>query len=382
MTWNTVNTMDLRLEFVHLATQEGANRRELCRRFNISAKTAYKWLERFATEGTAGLQDRSRRPHHSPTRSTAQLEQLVVDLRRRHPSWGGRKIRQRLEDLGHTDLPLAGTVTHILRRHDLITPQASEQHTPWQRFEHEVPNALWQIDFKGYFETLKGTCYPLTLLDDHSRFNLLLQACPRPNHQTVQSALRNTFEQYGMPVRINADNGPPWGSPSKPEQRITKLTMWLIRLGIQVSHSRPAHPQTNGKIERFHRTLKNEVLAGKSFVDLREVQAAFDGWRQVYNLERPHDGLCLRTPVTRYRPSPVTYPDRLPALQYRPDDFLIKVGWEGHVKFRKHSFKVSSALRGETIAARPVAETDGLFELFYCRQKILQIDLRKLKNRA
>ncbi|MFZ6747286.1 helix-turn-helix domain-containing protein, partial [Undibacterium sp. JH2W] len=218
MTWKTVNIMDLRLEFVLLANQEGANRRELCRRFGISAKTGYKWLERYAEQGEAGLQDRSRRPVNSPLRVSDELEKLVVELRNEHPCWGGRKIRQRLENLGYADLPLAGTVTHILHRHGLILPEASQQHTPWQRFEHEQANALWQIDFKGYFETLKGICYPLTLLDDHSRFNLLLHACSRANHEAVQEALIPTFERYGLPLRINADNGPPWGASKQPSQ--------------------------------------------------------------------------------------------------------------------------------------------------------------------
>lgn len=380
MTWNTANTMDLRLEFVLLANQEGANRRELCRRFGISPKTAYKWLERFAQQGKSGLQDQSRRPLHSPMRTNTELEKLVVDLRVEHPSWGGRKIRQRLEDIGYDQLPQASTVTHILRRHDLISPQSSAQHTPWQRFEHDEPNSLWQIDFKGYFDTLKGICYPLTLLDDHSRFNLLLQACSRPNHEAVQTALVSAFERYGLPLRINADNGPPWGTPKQPSQGITKLTMWLIRLGIQISHSRPAHPQTNGKIERFHRTLKNEVISGNNFADLQKVQMAFDEWRQIYNTERPHEGIEMRTPVTRYQSSPFSYPSSLPPVEYLPNDVVIKVGWEGWIKFKKQSIKVSAALHREIIAARPVNQTDGVFDLFYCHQKILQIDLRKHIN--
>ncbi|PRC90552.1 IS481 family transposase [Solimicrobium silvestre] len=382
MTWNTANTMDLRLEFIHLALQEGANRRELCRRFGISPKTAYKWLERYAVQGEEGLQDRSRRPHHSPNHSSDHLEKLVVDLRHAHPCWGGRKIRQRLEDLGQNELPHAATVTHILRRHGLITPEASEQHTPWKRFEHEEPNALWQIDFKGNFETLHATCYPLTLLDDHSRFNLILAACARPNHDTVQAALTTTFERYGLPRRINADNGPPWGSPKQPTQSITKLTMWLIRLGIQVSHSQPAHPQTNGKIERFHRTLKAEVLNSNHFNDLPAAQIAFDRWRHIYNMERPHEGIQLRTPMTRYRPSPFTFPRILPPVEYLPGDVVIKVGWEGMFKFQNRPIKVSSALRNELIAIRPIVGMDGVFNVFYCRQKILKIDLRAATNSA
>jgi transposase InsO family protein len=367
MTWTTATTITLRLEFIQLALQEGANRRELCRRFQISPKTAYKWLYRYSLQGQEGLQDQSRRPYASPQRTSSDVEQLVLDLRRQHPAWGARKLRQRLIDLGHTKLPQVSTVHHILQRHALITSVASDKATPWHRFEHDQPNALWQIDFKGYFDTLNGICYPLTLLDDHSRFNLLLQACSRPNHDAVQNALIAVLERYGLPLRINADNGPPWGSPSKPSQAITKLTMWLIRLGIQISHSQPAHPQTNGKIERFHRTLKAEVLAGKQFLNLPQVQTRFDQWREQYNTERPHEGIDLQTPITRYQPSPFAYPSVLPPVLYPDGDNVIEVGWEGHIRFRQRSFKVSSALHREKIGVRADQHTDGLFDLFYCR---------------
>jgi hypothetical protein len=196
----------------------------------------------------------------------------------------------------------------------------------------------------------------------------------------VQTALVSTFERYGMLFRINADNGNPRGTPEQPSQGITKLSMWLIRLGIQISHSLPAHPQTNGKIECFHMTLKSEVIAGNNFADLQKVQMAFDEWRQVYNTERPHECIEMRTPVTRYKSSSFSYQSHLPSVEYLPNDLVIKVGWEGWIKFKKQSIKVSAILQRETIASRPVDQTDGVFDLFYCRQKILQIDLRKPTN--
>jgi len=310
--------MSLRQEFVLLAQQEGSNRRELCRRFGISPQTAYKWLARYAVEGEAGLADRSRRPATYPEQTCAELEQRVVDLRREHPAWGGRKIRRRLQDLGYRDVPASSTITDILHRHDLITPQASAQARAWERFEHAEPNYLWQMDFKGWFALRDGTqCSPLTVLDDHSRFNLLLAACTDTRTPVVQNHLCEAFRRYGLPLRINADNGAPWGSPAQPGQ-LTKLEMWLIRLGVRLSHSRPAHPQTNGKDERFHRSFKAEVLAGRYFATSRQAQHAFDHWRDVYNPQRPHEALALATPVTRYKPSPRPYPDRLPPIEYSP----------------------------------------------------------------
>ena len=191
MTWQARALMDVKRECVELALQQGANRRELCRRFGISPKTGYALLKRHASEGTACLVARSSRPRNSPTRTAAPLEQAAVALRRQHPS-------------------------------GLISAQASEAAAPWQRFEHEQPNALWQIDFKGRFETQAGRCHPLTLLDDHPRFNLSLHACARADTPSVKAQLQDVFTRYGLPVRINADNGSPWGRARLLEHGITE----------------------------------------------------------------------------------------------------------------------------------------------------------------
>ena len=213
MPWQPKDLMDIKLDFVQLALQEGSNRRELCRRFGIAPKAAYALLARYASEGEAAFLPRSRKPHSSPARTSPEVETAVTHLRGQHPSWGGRKIARRLATLGLADVPPPSTITAILHRHGLITAQASQAAKPWQRFEHEVPNALWQIDFKGDFATAQARCYPLTLLDDHSRFNLALQACPSVATTRVQPHLEQAFQRYGLPVRINADNGAPWGSP-------------------------------------------------------------------------------------------------------------------------------------------------------------------------
>jgi len=367
--------MSLRREFVELAVQEDANRRELCRRFGVSPKTAYKWLARFEREGTAGLMERSRRPGSSPGRAGPNLEAAVVGLRMQHPAWGGRKIARRLRDLDGTKVA-PSTVTSILHRHGLITEEASAQATAWQRFEHEEPNQLWQIDFKGYFDTAASRCHPLTVLDDHSRFNLVLQACPRTDHRTVQPWLIEAFRRYGLPARINADNGAPWGAPSAPYHGLSRLSVWLIRLGIRVSHSRPRHPQTNGKEERFHRTLQAEVLNGRGFEDLGVVQHAFDRWCTVYNCERPHEALSLQTPASRYRPSPRPYPEPLPPIEYAPDDTVYRVPAGAWLRVQGRRIKVSNALTGLPIAVRPHTDRDGVLDVYFCHQRFMQITLR------
>ena len=375
MPWSTRDTMSLRQEFVLLARQEGCNRRELCRRFGISPQTGYKWLARYVESGDAGLADRTRRPSHSPMRTEAELEQAVIALRQQHPAWGGRKISRRLADLGWSDVPAPSTVTSILHRYGLIAPEASDASTPWQRFEHAEPNQLWQMDFKGGFALADGQhCSPLTVIDDHSRFNLVLAACTQTQSAVVQRHLRQAFERYGLPLRINADNGAPWGSPTRPGQ-LTGLGVWLIRLGVRLSYSRPAHPQTNGKDERFHRTLKAEALAGRYFASCDAVQHALDAWRTVYNCERPHQAIDLATPITRYRPSPRPYPSTLAPIEYSPQDIVLNVGWNGELRFRSWRFKLSNALHGLPVALRPDPKHRDQFDLYFVHQHLGRIDL-------
>jgi transposase InsO family protein len=240
----------------------------------------------------------------SPSISSPELEQQVLGVRAQNPAWGARKISRYLTDQGEMKAaPAPSTITSILHRHDQISPHASADASAWHRFEREQPNELWQMDFKGHFATLGARRgHPLTVLDDHSRYNVVLQARTLTDTATVQGHLTRAFGVHGLPRQINTDNGAPWGAPKQPGQ-LTELAIWLIRLGIRVSYSRPYHPQTNGKDERFHRSLKAEVLNGRSFLTHEEVQAQFERWRDLYHHQRPHEGIGLSTPIKRYRVS-------------------------------------------------------------------------------
>jgi transposase InsO family protein len=361
--------MCLRQEFVAFAGCPESNVTALCRRFGISRKTGYKWIERFR-EGSE-LSDRSRRPRTSPRRTDAQLEQRVLELRHRHPAWGARKLRRRLLDLGQ-NMPAVSVVHAILIRHGLIDAKRSGQHRPFERFERTEPNDLWQMDYKGHFATDSGRCHALTMLDDHSRFNLTLKACGDERNPTVKSALITAFERYGMPRSVLTDNGSPWGSV---ESRWTELGVWLVRLGITLIHGRPSHPQTQGKEERFHRTLKAEVLGTRRFHDLEQVQEAFDEFRSIYNHQRPHEALALEVPASRYRPAIRSYPRVLPAVEYGPGDRVRKVDVLGKISLRGRSYRVGRAFVGQTIAVRPT-DLDGVMDVFYCHQQVAKIDLR------
>jgi transposase InsO family protein len=375
MPWKETTTMSLRTEFIHLAGLAGANLSQLCRRFGISRKTGYKWLKRYREGGESALADRSRRPHHSPRRSPTEVEADVVTMRKKHPAWGGRKIKACLEREGHSQVPSASTITAILWRHEQIDPEEASKHRPFQRFEMEQPNQLWQTDFKGYFALEEGGyCHPLTVLDDHSRFLVGLKACPNQTRQTLQEQWSGIFRTYGLPERMLMDNGSPWGDDADTPHTI--LTAWLIRLGVQVIHGHPYHPQTQGKDERLHRTLQEELLSRQTLNNLPHCQLHFDRWRDIYNFERPHEALDMQPPSTRYQPSPRPFPEILPPIMYDPSDIIRKVDKVGRISFRIHIFHVGKAFRYNPVALRPI-QVDGDYEVIYCHQRVAQISLRE-----
>jgi len=374
MPFRECSIMDRRAEFCRLGLMPGANIRELCRRAGISPRTGYKWLGRFEREGEGGLADRSRRPLSSPGRTADAVEALVLAVRREHPAWGGRKIHRVLEVDGLADPPSASTITQILRRHGLLEGARAGRPRDFVRFEHPEPNDLWQMDFKGHIGLAEGRCHPLTVLDDHSRYALEIGACADERTATVQARLEAVFRLYGLPRRILADNGPPWGTAGGGLH--TRLTIWLLDLGVKVSHGRPYHPQTQGKDERFHRTLKAEVLDGGTFEDLSRAQAAFDRWRPVYNSRRPHEALDMATPASRYRHSNRSMPDSVPPPDYEPQAQVRSVHQGGWINFKGRRVPCPHALRGRRVALRSTS-TDGLYDLCYRSHVLAQVDLRQ-----
>ena len=372
MPWGTA--LERREEFVRLAAAAGANKSELCRRFGVSRSNGHKWLGRHAAAGSAGLEEQSRRPLTSPWRTPEALVAQVLAVRAAHPTWGGRKIRRVLQDQGMA-APAASTITEILRRAGQLDGPRAGEARGWTRFEHEAPNDLWQMDFKGHFALEAGRCHPLTVLDDHSRYALEIGACGDERTETVQGRLERVFRRYGLPRRILTDNGSPWGTAGG-EGRHTRLSVWLLDLGVGVSHGRPYHPQTQGKDERFHRTLKGEVLDGVIFPGLDQAQAAFDAWREVYNCKRPHEALGLETPSRRYLMSPRGMPEAIAPPDYEPQAQVRTVHGGGWISFKGRQINCSKAFVGRRLALR-ATDQDGLFELCYRRHVLAQVDLRQ-----
>lgn len=366
--------MSSRLEFVLLTQKAGANISAICEQFGISRKTGYKWIARYAADGESGLQEKSRRPHTSPTMSASTLEKAVIELHLRYPYWGARKLYDLLPS--SVDRPHHSTIDAILSRNGLHVEGApTVVNKAPIRFEHEDPNLLWQMDFKGHFaltDRAAGRCHPLTILDDHSRYSLCLIACPNEQFSTVKAAIQATFERYGLPRRITADNGPPWGGSSG----LTQLAIWLIRVGVILSHSRPYHPQTQGKDERFHRTLKLELLDRQGFASIAGCQQAFDIWREQYNMVRPHHALGGDRPISRYSASNRRFNATLPPIEYDRDDAVRKVDRHGYISYKTRRIYVGEGLNSQSVAIRPTA-TDGMLDVYFCHHNVRQISLHE-----
>lgn len=355
MPWQKESVMSQRKRLVEQMLLPGANVSDLCLHWNISRPTAYKWLRRYKEGGWEALEDVSKEPVNQPNKTPDAIEQVVIVAHKEFPFWGPYKLQQYLlnEQLLDT-VPSHPTIERILKRHgcEVIT---SNQSPPAKiRFERSQPNELWQMDFKGSFMTQVERCHPLTVLDDHSRFSIGLRACPDEKNETVQCQLIKLFKEFGLPQQINVDNGSPWGDTGL--EHMTRLEVWLMKLGVRLSHSAPFHPQTNGKDERFHRTLKLEVLHLRQYKNPMEMQKVFDRWRHIYNFKRPHQGIDNKTPSSRYCVSTRKFPGQLIEYDYGPDEIVRTVTKDsGEFSFKGHSYYAGKALCGERIA---VKETD------------------------
>ena len=369
MPWRETSAMEQRAEFVRLAELDGSNKRELCRRFGISPPAGYKWLER-AKAGD--FVERSRRPHTSPKRSAPEIEAAVLAVRENHPAWGARKILTVLKRT-RDGVPAASTIHAILTRQGRIVPPPGGAHAHL-RFERDEPNSLWQMDFKGWSRLTNGErLHPLTVIDDHSRFALAIEACADETGNTVKTRLEQVFRHHGLPQAFFVDNGTPWGDAQGAPW--TKFRVWLLKLGIELIHSRPYHPQSRGKNERFHRSLDDEVFALRPLADHLQAQRVFDAWRPVYNFERPHEGIGFVTPAERYRPSPRPLPDKLPEAEYATADIVRSISkTKLYIVFKGRNWKVPEAFGGERLAIRPLAK-DGTYGVFFASHHIRDIDL-------
>lgn len=377
MPWSEVSPMDQRRFFIKDHLRGTFTFVELCARYQVSRKTGYKWLARYRNEGVPGLSDRTRRPLTSPNATDAKVVEAIVRLRRRHPSWGAKKLLWVLEQR-HPDIdwPARSTVFDLLNRHELVTHRRRRRY-PGHGGRPEVsmsePNETWTADFKGHFKTGNGIyCYPLTIADGYSRFLLTCQGLTSTEHAGAKPVFERLFREVGMPKIIRTDNGVPFATNGL--GRLSQLSVWWIQLGIYPERIQPAHPEQNGRHERMHRTLKRETARPPAASGPAQ-QRRFDRFRTEFNTQRPHEALAGATPHSMYAPSPREFPDHLPEITYPPHFELRYVSRNGCIRFNKIATNVTHAIIGQHVGLEEVG--DGIWDVYYGPLRLGQLNERE-----
>ena len=367
MAWKQTCVMSERIKMMVAYQEEELGVSELSRQYGVSRKTAYKWIERYEQGGWTALEDRSRAAHHHPNAVAPEVEAELLRLKAKRSLWGAPKLRRKLEQaLGPDRCPAESTVSAMLRRHGLSRVMRRR----WRAVPSEQPlghcheaNAVWSADFKGWFRTGDGNkCTPLTISDGYSRHLLTCQGLGgSTGWLTVQPLFVATFRRYGMPRAMRTDNGAPFATRGL--AGLSALSVWWLRLGIELERIEPGCPQQNGRHERMHRTLQENVVNPPQ-PDLRRQQKSMDGFQYEYNHERPHEALGQRTPAEFYQPSPREYPERLPAPRDYPDEWQKrKVRPNGRIKWKGRSVTISRALIGHYIGLQESG--DGQWALHF-----------------
>lgn len=356
MPWQECNPMDERLKFI-ARLLDGDTMSELCREFGVSRKTGYKIFHRYNTCGLQGLTDRSRRPYRQANQLPVQIETLIVRLKQDRPSWGAPKIRERLARL-YPDVhrPAISTVHAVLDRHGLVKRRRGRRNkakgTPLSR--PGQPNDLWCADYKGEFMLAdRRYCYPLTVTDFASRYLIACEALSSTKEDYAFSVFESTFKEFGLPRAIRTDNGVPFASPNA-LFNLSKLSVWWLRLGIEIERIKPGNPQQNGRHERMHLTLKLETTKPAA-ANVLQQQDKFDDFIDCYNNERPHQALSMQCPAERYAPSMRPY-QGLPELDYPLHDKTVTVTTCGRICFNRQKINLSQVFAGQNVGIKQVSD--------------------------
>ena len=377
MPWKMSGVMDEKLRFVFEYERDEQTMTDLCRQFGISRETGYVVLRRFRQYGLKGLEDLDRAPERHPNQTPSGIEQAVLELRQAHMRWGPRKLKRILErDHPGRAWPATSTVGEIIKRAGLVVPRKKRRRTePYsQPLAHATKsNRVWCADFKGWFKAGDGTRVdPLTISDAWSRYLLRCQAVEKTDTERVRAIFEAAFREYGLPETIRTDNGAPFASPAI--GGLSRLAVGWIKLGIVPERIEAGHPEQNGRHERLHRTLKQDLQLGQ---DWRAQQRHLDGFRQDYNQVRPHEALDLQTPASMYQPSPRPYPHQVPEVEYPDSMQVLRVKSHGHFRWKKHDVFLSEVLWGEPIGLLPVDEDSCM--IYFAHLPLARFNLRLLR---
>lgn len=371
MSWRNKTVEQERLEFVQRVLKKEKSKSALCREYGISRPTGDKWIKRF--ENGEPLNDQSRRPFKTANKICEKAEQRIIQARKEEPAIGAVKTRKMLVNAGWTDAPSVSTFNAVFKRNGLIPKKNSEAARHIKRFEKETPNEMWQMDFKGDFLLKDNTrCYPLSIVDDCTRYCLCGDAKANVRLDGVKDSLTRVFQTYGLPQTILCDNGNPWGSSQSTS--ITKFEVWMMELGILTIHIRAQHPQTQGKVERFNGSYKKERLEFYVPKNLTDAQACREEYVDFYNNRRPHFSLDLDIPSNRYVPSPRKFSDHISDWEYPDEAMCRNVKSSGYISFNSRGFYLSEGLADKKIAIVPT-EQDGIFNIVFRQFRVAKLNL-------
>ena len=365
MPWSQTSPMDQRTQFIAAYLRDRLSVTELCELYGVSRKTGYKWIDRYLMHGPQGLEERSRRPSTSPRQTPDHVVAAILEARRRHPSWGAKKLLSILcKRHPRWPWPARSTVYDILSRHGLVPKKRKRRvigHPGKPTSSIDAPNDVWSADFKGHFKTGDGHyCYPLTITDGYSRFLLSCQALSSTSVAEAKPVFMRVFKEFGLPRRIRTDNGVPFATNTL--ARLSQLSAWWVRLGILPEFIEPGKPQQNGRHERMHRTLKAETTRPPG-ANLRAQQQKFNHFRDEFNHERPHEALDMRTPAACYEPSPRAMPHKPPPFEY-PDRFEVRyVSANGGIRWNRQWVNVSTTCAGEYVGLEEI--DDGVWNVYF-----------------
>ena len=379
MPWKVSGVVERRQQFVAEYVSGQWTMTDLCRAYGISRPTGYEVLRRYAAGGELGLEERSRAARGHPNQTPAEIEQRVLELRREHPRWGPRTLRQRLQDGDQQQRwPAASTIGTMLEREGLTLRRRKRRRTPpytQPLAEATAPNRLWCADFKGWFRTGDGTRIdPLTVMDAHSRYLLRCQAVEKTDTRRVQAIFEAAFRQHGMPLAIRTDNGAPFAS--RAIAGLSRLAVWWMKLGIVPERIEPGHPEQNGMLERLHRTLGEETASPPAY-DARAQQRGFDRFLYVYDNERPHQALAMRTPSALYQPSPRQYPARVAEPEYGSALKVRRVRACGNITWGGENVFLSEVLSGEPVGLLPLDER--YYRVYFADFPLARFDSYRLR---
>lgn len=370
MPWNETEPMNEKIKFISACiSNKEESFQELCKRFQISCKTGYKYLNRYKEEGIEGLKERSRTPHTLANQTPKYIEESILEVKAQYPNWGSKKILHWLmQERGDCSWPARSTIDDLLKRNNLVKPAKRKRRVVPYKDPLALctkPNDVWSIDYKGQFKLgNQKLCYPLTVTDNFSRYLFAVDGAHCISGERTKGVLTHLFREFGLPLAIRSDNGSPFAGNGL--GGLSTLSVWLIKLGIIPERIRKGHPEENGRHERMHFTLKQETALPPR-CDLEQQQLAFNHFQKIFNEQRPHEGIGFQRPLQLYNASQRAFPNKPNKIEYDSSIILKtrRIRTNGTMKWAGKELFISQTLIGETIGLKPYSQDEWLIHFSF-----------------